>query len=140
MSRDPNAMNNRDRTDDTELALEEYFAEARRASPEPSDALMSRILADASLRATASRRGKPLAQARPQPAHATGLGNFWSSLENRLVAGVLATSVCAGFLAGFLNVQMSSELVMAMIQDADVYDFDFVAVPTIEDLFPEELS
>ena len=41
-------MNNKDKTDDTVLDLEEYFAEARRASPEPDDALMSRILADAS--------------------------------------------------------------------------------------------
>ena len=133
-------MNNKDKTDDTVLDLEEYFAEARRASPEPDDALMSRILVDASTWAATSRRDEPLKQTRPQPAHVTGIGNFWASLENRLVAGVLAASVCAGFLAGFLNVQMTSELVMAVIQGEDVYALDFVAVPTIEDLFPEDLS
>ena len=133
-------MNNRDKTDDVELALEEYFAEARRTSPEPNAALMSRILADASTREAASRRDKPLEQTRPRPTHVTGIGKFWASLENRLVAGVLAASVCAGFLAGFLNVQMTSELVMAVIQREDVYALDFVAVPTIEELFPEELS
>ncbi len=133
-------MRNRDKTDNSELALEEYFAEARRASPEPGDALMSRILVDASIRAAASRRGKPLDQTRPQPAHVTGNSDFLASLENRLVAGVLAASVCAGFLAGFLNIQMTSELVMAVIQNDDIYVLDFVAVPTVEELFPEELS
>ncbi len=133
-------MNKRDKTDDDELALEEYFAEARRASPEPNDALMGRILADASVNAAARRRGKPLEEMHRQPARMAWIGNFWASLENRLVAGVLAASVCAGFLAGFLNVQMSSEVVMAMIQNEDVYALDFVAVPTIDDLFPEELS
>ncbi len=133
-------MNNRDKTDDTELALEEYFAEARRASPVPGDALMSKILADATAEATACRRGNPLEGTRPKPTHVTGIGKFWASLENRLFAGVLAASVCTGFLAGFLNVQMSSEMVMAMIQNEDVYALEFVAVPTIEDLFPEELS
>lgn len=133
-------MSNRNKSDDTELHLEEYFVEARRAAPEPSDVLMGRILASASDQVASRRRDGQFAQTRSRLTLVTGIGEFWASLENRLAACVLAASVCAGFFAGFSNAQMSSEMVTAIVQSEDTYALDFVAVPTIEDLFPEELS
>ena len=133
-------MNRRNKSDDSELFLEEYFVEARRAAPEPSDALIGRILVSASEQARAVRRDRQFEKTRDQLTLVARVGGFWASLENRLATSVLAASMCAGLLAGFLNVQMSSEMVMAIFRGEDVYAFDFVAVPTIEDLFPEELS
>ena len=133
-------MNNRNKSDDAELSLEEYFVEARQAAPEPSDALMDRILVSAQDQAAASRRDGQAEQTGSPPPLITRIGEFWASLEIRLAASVLAASACAGFFVGFLNAQMPSEMVMAIIQSEDVFSLDFVAVPTIEDLFPEELS
>ena len=140
-------MVERNKSDDAELILEQFFADARKAAPRPSDALMNRVLADATEVVSAGRRQASAAADRQRPRVNKGrgvweamFGNFMASIEKRLVAGVLAASMCIGFLAGFTNVQMSSEVIMAMIVDDQIDMSDFVAVTLLDDIFPEELS
>ncbi len=140
-------MVERNKSDDAELILEQFFADARKSAPRPSDALMNRVLSQATEVIASGRDQASAATDRKRDRANGGLGiweaafgDFMTSIEKRLVAGVLAASMCIGFLAGFTNVQMSSEVIMAMIANDQIDVSDFVAVPLLDDIFPEELS
>jgi hypothetical protein len=112
--------------------LDDLFAKARNAAPEPSDALMARVMADAE-RVLSQRQGAALTSSQPSP------GLFERLL--RLIGGAAPVTGpvlagLAGLAIGYLQPESLAGLTDILAYDAPSVTMDLMPGP--DALLPEE--
>lgn len=126
--------------DDSEQSLELFFTAARETNPVPERRLLERVIADANrVQARVRRSRRSEADLKP----VTG-SRFVESLRETLggwiIAGALAASACAGIVVGFAGPGFIADLHSKVFAADDSEFIEFLAVPSIEEFFPEDVS
>lgn len=100
-------------TDKTHDPLEAFFKAARAVTPEPSPALLARVLADADATMQTRRQTDPHVAARVR--RSSGLGVLLAVLGGWRTVGGLVTATLAGLWIGFAGSEQLSNVAVGYL-------------------------